>query len=150
MPHLGLIDDSLQQAEASLLRARLHVRGGHIRLSEGRKEDGVAAFYDAMVYAMFRFFDLPESRKRLQIEIGDDLNDDRTLFIILQNSGIIGPAIDIGDFDYIYQKMDDAIEDDLTEFDEVFFMSRFNRIMTALGVIPFDDDELPEGTPVTL
>ena len=46
--------------------------------------------------------------------------------------------------------MDDAIEDNLVDFDEHQFMSRFNRIMTSLEVIPFDKSELPEATPVTL
>ncbi len=150
MPHFGLIDDSLQLAESSLLRARLHVRGGKIRLSEGRKEDGVAALYDAMVFAMLRFFDSDESRKNLQINSDDNLDDDRTLFIILKKSSVINSSVDIEDFDYLYQKMDDAIEDNLIGFDEHQFMSRFNRIMTSLEAIPFDESELPEGTAVTL
>ena len=150
MPHFGLIDDSLQQADASLLRSRLHVRGGRIRLSEGRKEDGVAALYDAIVYAMFRFFDSSELRAKLQIGDDEDLNDDRTLFIILKRSGVIDSSVEVEDFDYLYQKMDDAIEDHLTDFDEHQFMFRFNRIMTALDVIPFDESELPEGTAATL
>jgi hypothetical protein len=150
MPHFGLIDDSLQQADASLLRSRLHVRGGRIRLSEGRKEDGVAALYDAIVYAMFRFFDSSELRAKLQIGDDEDLNDDRTLFIILKRSGVIDSSVEVEDFDYLYQKMDDAIEDHLTDFDEHQFMFRFNRIMTALDAIPFDESELPEGTAATL
>jgi hypothetical protein len=150
MPHFGLIDDSLQKAEASLLRARLHVRGGKIRLSQGRTEDGVAALYDAMVHAMFRFFDSSESRRSLQISLDDDLNDDRVLFLILQKSGIIGKSIDIADFDYICQKMDESIEGKLIDFDEGLFMSRFNRIMTDLQAIPFDESELPEGPAITL
>ncbi len=150
MPHFGLIDDTLQQADASLLRARLHVRGGRIRLSEGRKEDGVAALYDAMVYAMLRFFYSKESRTKLQINNGVDLSEDRTLFIILQKSGIIDQSIGIDDFDYLYQKMDEAIEGELTDFDEDLFISRFERIMTSLEAIPFDERDLPEGDPVTL
>ncbi len=150
MPHFGLIDDDLQQADASLLRSRLHVRGGRIRLSEGRKEDGVAALYDAIVYAMLSYFDSIEQSSKLLIGDDDDLNDDRTLFIILKKSGVIDSSVEIEDFDYIFQKMDDAIEDHLTDFDEHQFMFRFNRIMTALEAIPFDESELPEGTAVTL
>ena len=150
MPHFGLIDESLQQADASLLRARLHVRGGQIRLSEGRKEDGVAALYDAMVHAMLRFLDSDELKRNLQIADDDNLNDDRTLFTILKKSGVIDSSLEVEDFDYLYQKMDDAIEDTLTDFDEHQFMFRFNRIMTALGVIPFDDSDLPERTAATL
>jgi hypothetical protein len=150
MPHFGLVDDTLQQEEASLLRARLHVRGVRIRLSEGRKEDGVAALYDAMLSAMLTFFDSKESRTKLQIDNEVDFNDDRALFIILQKSGIIHPSISLEDFDYLYQKMDEAIEEELTDFDEEQLISGFERIMTNLEVIPFDERELPEGEPVTL
>jgi len=150
MPHFGLIDDSLQQADASLLRARLHVRGGKIRLSEGRKEDGVAALYDAQVHAMFRYFDSSELRSDLPIGDDDDLNDDRTLFIILKKAGVIDSTMDVQDFDYIYQIMDDAIEDNMIEFDEHQFMFRFNRIMISLKALPFDESELPKRIPETL
>ena len=150
MPHFGLIDDSLVQAEASLLRARLHIRGGLIRLSEGRLEDGVAAFYDALVYAMLTHFDSQELRNNLSIHKDDDLNDDRTLFLILKRSGVIDSSVDISDFDYLYRKMDEAIEDELIEFDAHQFMHRFNRIMVTLGTIPFDENDLPKGNPVTL
>ena len=150
MPHFGLIDDSLQLEDASLLRARLHVRGGRIRLEEGRMEDGVAALYDAVVYAMLRFFDSDELRKDLQIDDGDDLNDDRTLFVILKKSKIIDSSVGLVDFEYLFQKMDDAIEDHLTDFDQHQFMYRFNRIMTTLEAIPFDESDLPEGPAITL
>ncbi len=150
MPHFGLIDDSLQQAEASLLRARLHVRGGNIRLSEGRKEDGVAALYDAVVYAMLRFTDSSELRNKLDIKNNDNLNDDRTLFIVLKRSGIIDSSVDIEDFNYLYQIMDDAIEGKLTDFDEAIFMSKFNRLMTLLGAFPSNESDLPEEDSVTL
>ncbi|MGY5855332.1 MAG: hypothetical protein RTS72_01945 [Candidatus Thorarchaeota archaeon] len=150
MPHFGLIDDSLQLEDASLLRARLHVRGGRIRLEEGRMEDGVAALYDAVVYAMLRFFDSDELRKDLQIDDGDDLNDDRTLFVILKKSKIIDSSVGLDDFEYLFQKMDDAIEDHLTDFDQHQFMYRFNRIMTTLEAIPFDESDLPEGPAITL
>lgn len=150
MPHFGLIDESLQQSDASLLRARLHARGGRIRLSEGRTEDGVAALYDAVVHAMLRFFDSEDLKRNLQIDDKDDLDDDRTLFIILKKSRLIDASVDIDDFDYLYQMMDYAIEDKLTDFNEVLFMLRFNKIMTILGAIPFDDSDLPEGPAMTL
>ena len=150
MPHFGLIDDSLSQAEASLLRARLHTRGGYIRLSKGQREDGVAALYDAVVSGMLRFFDSPELKSRLKINENDDLDDDRTLFIILQRSNVLGSKINIEDFDYLYQKMDEAIEGELTDLDENLFISRFKRIMRELEVIPFDETDLPKEMPVTL
>ena len=122
MPHFGLIDDSLNEADASLLRARLHVRGGHIRLSSGRKEDGIAALYDAMLCGMLRFVEDPELKKKLRIAETDDLTDHRTLFIILQKSGIFNQSIAMDDFDYLYQKMDEAIEGELTDFNEEEFL----------------------------
>jgi len=150
MPHFGLIDDSLTQAEASLLRARLHYRGGLIRFSKGQKADGVAAFYDAMVSGMLKFFDSADFRKDLKINREDDVDDDRTLFIILQTSGVLGSTISIEDFDYLYKQMDLAIEGLLTDFDERLFMSRLNRILSDLEVIPFDMSQLPQETSVTL
>ncbi|MFW9787661.1 MAG: hypothetical protein ACFFE2_11435 [Candidatus Thorarchaeota archaeon] len=150
MPHFGLIDDRLHPADAALLRARLHMRGGRIRLLDGRNEDGVAALYDAMVNAMLRFFDSSELRQNLTIGEDDDLNDDRTLFVILKKSGVLDSTVDVLDFDYLRKKMDEAIEDELVEFNAHRFMHLFNRIMALLDVIPFDESDLPEADSVTL
>ena len=43
MPHFGLIDDGMDPADEALLRAKLHVKGGNIRLARGELADAVAS-----------------------------------------------------------------------------------------------------------
>ena len=47
MPHFGLMDATkMTEADASLLRSRLHMRGGKQRLQNGLFAAGIAALYE--------------------------------------------------------------------------------------------------------
>jgi len=89
--------------------------------------------------------ELPKTKKRFRTPKLDAHLDDE-----LDGFDDSSSLVDISDFDYLYRKMDEAIEDELIEFDAHQFMHRFNRIMVTLGTIPFDENDLPKGNPVTL
>jgi hypothetical protein len=60
MPHFGLMDESaLTPADAALLRARLHWRGGKRRILQNKKKAGVATLWDAVLSAG-RYYHLTE------------------------------------------------------------------------------------------
>ncbi len=144
MPHTGLIDDSLDKEEALLMRARLHVKGGWNRFSDGMREDAIAAMYDAVSSAMQRFLFRNVSGMALAIENGEDPSDDYTLFKILKRSGIFDESVSLEDFVYIDQTLDDALEKHLVSFDETLFVETVNVLLVQLGVLPFNACELPD------
>jgi hypothetical protein len=144
MPHAGLIDESLGKGEALLMRARLHVRGSHVRFSEGRRRDGVAAMYDAVSSAM-QMFTQPELMADNSLPMEDvDLSDDLMLFQILKQSGIFDESVSLADFTYLSQCLDDALENRMTEFDETKFVETAHILLLQLRVLPFNECDLPD------
>lgn len=144
MPHSGLIDDSLDKEEALLMRARLHVKGGWNRFSDGMIEDAVAALYDALSSAMQRFLFRNVSGEALVIEDEEDPSDDITLFKVLIRSGIFDESVSLDDFMYIHKTLDEVLERRLVDFDETLFVETVNILLVQLGVIPFNACELPD------
>ena len=144
MPHSGLIDESLEREEALLMRARLHVKGGWNRFSEGMREDAIAAIYDALSSAMQRFLFRNVSGKILTLEYDEDPSDDFTLFKILKRSGVFNTSVSLDDFMYIDQTLDDALENRLDTFDESRFIETANILLIQLGVLPFNQCEPPD------
>jgi hypothetical protein len=144
MPHTGLINEAVPIEEALLMRARLHVRGGWIRFSEGRREDAIAAIYDALSSAMQRFLFQSVSGQAMKINKNEDPSNDLTLFTILKRSGIFDESVNLDDFMYIYQTLDDALENRLSSFDETRFIEITNKLLVNLDVLPFDMSDLPD------
>lgn len=144
LPHAGAIDESLEDDEALLMRARLHIRGGWIRFTEGRTADGIAAIYDALSSSM-QIFLLPDASGRFQtIAEGEDPSDDLVLFKTLKRSGVFDDSVSDEDFAFIAESLDDALENRLMTFDETRFIETANRLFIQLGVLPFDACELPD------
>ncbi|MGY5876649.1 MAG: hypothetical protein RTU30_12955 [Candidatus Thorarchaeota archaeon] len=150
MPHFGLIKPGLSTDEDALYRAKLHVRGGRIRLSQGSVPDAVAAFYDALSSAMQHYVSSPKHVRVLDIRRGENLDNDRTLFTILKRSWIIDDSVSGSDFEFIYKAMDDAIEGKLIDLDSDHFVSVLENILTQLEVLPIVEGELPDELPATL
>jgi hypothetical protein len=144
LPHTGLIDESLEGEEALLMRARLHVKGGWKRFSDGETRDAIAAMYDAISSAMQRFLFRNVSENVLALENGEDPSVDFTLFKILKRSGIFDESVSLDDFRYIDQTLNDALEGHLDTFDETRFIEEANILLIQLGVIPFNGCELPD------
>jgi len=136
--------DKLGSAEASLLRARLHIRSGKRRLNQGKISLGILTLYDALNSAMQWFIALPENRKKLLVREGDNLNNDKTVFMVLVRSGILDRSFD---YDALDKLVDEALKQDMSHFDYTKILKGIEHVMTKLGVMPFDENELGPEEP---
>ena len=149
MPHFGLMstEDSFKTEEGALLRAKLHIRSGKRRLRQGKVSAGMVTLYDAVSFAMRWYISSSERKSKLSIKDGENLNDDKTVFEILKRSGVM---ID-SDFDYLIldQLVDRALEDEMAAYDYYGILKSVESFMTTMGVMPFDENELPPEDPLT-
>ncbi len=147
MPHAGLMDENALGPEAGpLMRARLHIRGGKRRLRQGKISAGVVTLYDALSAAMEWYVASPDRRSKLSIADSDNLADEKSLFAVLQRSGVLDQAFDYTAFDSLVEK---AAYEELPEYDFVSLLQAFESMMARLGVMPFDENELPPEDPST-
>jgi len=134
MPHTGIIDESLEGAEELHMRAKLHTKGGLDRFSNGMTADAIAAIYDAISSAMQRYLLLEDAGCDIQRKAEDDISDDHMVFEILLRSGCFDENTTSGDFEFIEQVLDDALEDRLDSFDETSFLDVSMYILRQLGI----------------
>lgn len=147
MPHAGLMDaDALGPEAGSLMRAKLHIRGGRRRLRQGKISAGILTLYDALSAAMEWYVAANERRVNLQVREGENLNDDRTLFNVLARSGILDNNFDYEAFDKLVEK---ASNEEMPQYDYSKLLEGIESLMTRLGVMPFDERELPPEDPST-
>jgi hypothetical protein len=148
MPHFGLMDtkDSFEKPEGALLRARLHIRGGKRRLRQGKISAGIVTLYDALMFALRWYIAKPERREALAVRKEDDLTDEKTVFDILKRSNVINVEFDYDAFDALVNK---ASEEEMPEYDYNGMLRDFEAFMTSLGVMPFDEAQLPPEDPAT-
>jgi len=147
MPHAGLMDESaLGPEKGPLLRAKLHIRGGKRRLKQGKISAGIITLYDALSAAMEWYVAANERRVNLQVREGENLNDDRTLFNVLTRSGILDKKFDYEAFDKLVEK---ASDEEMPQYDYSKLLEGIESLMTRLGVVPFDERELPPEDPST-
>ncbi|MBI5585702.1 MAG: hypothetical protein HY892_17975 [Deltaproteobacteria bacterium] len=146
MPHFGLMDPNALGTEAAALqRARLHIRGGRRRLRQGKISAGFGTLFDALLFALAWYIASPDRRKSLPLKEGDDLRDDRTVFARLVEAGVLD-----GRFDY--QAFNDLMETapaHSSTYDYSEPLRSIEAIMIRLGVMPFDENELPPEDPAT-
>jgi hypothetical protein len=141
MPHAGLMDERrLGPIEGPLQRARLHIRGGKRRLRQGKISAGIAAIYDALSGALQWYVASPGRLAALAIDPGADLNDDRTVFRTLVRSGVLDGRFDFDAFDRLTER---ALHEDLAGYDYRETLAGIESVMRQLGVMPFDESELP-------
>ncbi len=139
MPHFGLMDEyALGPVEGPLMRARLHIRGGKRRLRQGKISAGIITLYDALCSAMEQYIAVPERKKRLKMKEDDNLKDDKILFAVLNNSGILDGSFDYEAFNELVEK---ASKQEMPDYKKV--LDGVESVMTQLGVMPFDENELP-------
>ncbi|MGY5880244.1 MAG: hypothetical protein RTV31_08335 [Candidatus Thorarchaeota archaeon] len=134
IPHTGTIDETLDGEQELLMRARLHVRGGLDRFSQGMRVDAIAALYDAISSAMQRFVLLDGVIHDLIIN-DDDVSDDQALFRVLLRSGVFDEVTTQEDYDFIGQTLEDAFENQLETFDETSFLEISESLLIQLGII---------------
>ncbi len=148
MPHFGLMrtEDSFRTEEGALLRARLHIRAGRRRLRQGKISAGIVTLYDALLFAMQWYAASAERRQMLKITDKDSLKDDKVLYSVLTRSGVLDGNFDYPAFDALAEK---AGEDEMKGFDYIDMLKGLESVMGQLGVMPFDENNLPAEDPST-
>jgi len=148
MPHFGLMDtkDSFDKPEGALLRARLHIRGGKRRLRQGKISAGIITLYDALMFALRWYISSPDRREMLFVREEDDLTNEKTVFDILKRSKVAIYDFDYDEFNALVEK---ASEVEMPEYDYSKMLRDFEAFMTSLGVMPFDEAQLPPEDPAT-
>lgn len=146
MPHFGLMNaDELGAEKAALQRARLHIRGGRRRLRQGKISAGIVTLYDALESALEWYFCAPDRRRSAGIS-GAPPRDSRTLCAILTGAGILDGAFDFDSFDALTEK---ALHEELPRLDWRPLLEGVEGVMSSLGIMPFDEEELPPEDPRT-
>ena len=148
MPHFGLMDATkMTEADAALLRVRLHIRGGRQRFERGMLAAGSASLYDALGYAMRWYLSFPEHRARLDVIGDEDFRDDASLFAVLARGGVISDSFDFGAFECLVER---SLDDESFQFDAPRVLAQIENVMTDLEVMPFDEAALPPEKPGAL
>src|SRR3990172_1491214 len=140
MPHFGLMDEkTLGPVEGPLQRARLHIRGGKRRLRQGKISAGIVTLYDALLAVMQAYAASPE-RTRLDIRAGEDINNEKVLYAALVRSGVLDGKFNFEVFDRLTEK---ALNEEMPGYDYRELLTGIESVMTQLGVMPFDETQLP-------
>ena len=137
--------DALGAEAAALQRARLHIRGGRRRLRQGKISAGLGTLYDALLFALEWYIASPHRRKTLPIKEGDNLRDDRTLFALLAESGVTDGRFDLEAF----KDLVETAPSETSGYAYTEILNRVESVMTRLGVMPFEESELPPEDPST-
>jgi hypothetical protein len=130
---------------AALQRARLHLRGGRRRLRQGKISYGIAALADALTNAMEWFCAAPARRARVPAT-PEELRSDRTLYAALVRGAVLDGTFD---FDRFERLVDRALETELPAADAAGIADGVAGVFTQLGVLPFDENQLPQEDPLT-
>jgi hypothetical protein len=147
MPHFGLMNEQdLGPVRGPFQRARLHIRGGKRRLRQGKISAGIVTLYDALEGAMRSYIADPSRLKTLSIKENEDLNDDKALYAVLVRSKVLDGSFDFEAFDRLTER---ALNEELANYDYQGLLSEIESIMIRLGVMPFNETELPPEDPAT-
>ncbi|MBI5739709.1 MAG: hypothetical protein HZA16_03220 [Nitrospirae bacterium] len=148
MPHFGLMDeDALGPVGGPLMRARLHVRGGTRRLRQGKISLGIITLYDAVISAMQWYIAGPEHARNFSFQEGEDSRNDAVVYRVLTRAGVLDGKFDYDAFDALSER---ALYQDMSDYDYRDLLSGVESVMTQLGVMPFDEDEIPPEDPKTV
>jgi len=137
---------ALGPIEGPFQRARLHIRGGKRRLRQGKISAGIVTLYDALLAAMESYVNSPEHKRKLVTKQGDDLRDERTAYAVLVRSGVLDGAFEFETFERLMER---ALNEEMPGYDYRDVLQGIDRVMYQLGVMPFDDADLPPEDPNT-
>ena len=84
-----------------------------------------------------------EKRRSCQ---GGERKSSRKIYELLTESGILDGAFDFAAFDALAEK---ALHEELPGYDPWELLAGLESVMTQLGVMPFDEEELPKEDPAT-
>ena len=150
MPHFGLIKEGIAPDEEALIRAKLHMRSGDIRMRKGELSDAIASYYDAFSSAMLRFFVSDVLRKKYFLPDSVDITDDHALFLILKEKGVINDSFTDVHFHQIETLLEAAFEGWVEKCDYHTVLTRLDSVMKQLDIIPILPGEVPDENSVTL
>ena len=136
----------MSPAEASLTRARLHIRAGKRRLRQGKISAGIVTLYDALTYAIDWYLSDTSHQENLIVKEGERITNDSQAFAILHRSGVLGKDVDPHEMDKVFET---ALDSDMHDYDYSGFLKSIESAMTYLGVMPFDEATLPSEDPKT-
>ena len=139
-------EDALGPVQGPLQRAMLHIRGGRRRLRQGKISAGIVTFYDALSSAMQWYLALPARRSKLVVVRDEDLLDDRTAYAVLVRSGVLDGRFDFDAFDRLTEH---ALLNEMPGYDYRAILKGVEAVMEQLGVMPFDEADLPAEDPNT-
>jgi hypothetical protein len=144
MPHFGLMEEKkLGPVQGPFQRARLHLRGGKRRLRQGKVSDGIVTLYDALTAAMESF---AASDKGNKVVTRESARNEKQLFCSLVQAGLLDGSFDFFSFDRLAEK---ALFRDLSGYDYRPLLAQIEELMEQLGVMPFDEAQLPPEDPET-
>jgi hypothetical protein len=145
-PHFGLMDPGkMNPAEAALLRAKLHWRGGCRRLREAKTAAGIAALYDALLSGL-RWHILMHRPASPETAARRELENEGFLFNWGRQAGILDQSVDLAG---IRTVVDQALGGGAVDVDRDLFREQLELLLTGIGVLPFADKELPPEDPDT-
>ena len=134
----------MREADAELLHARLHIRGGKRRLRQGKGAAGLAALYDALIHGL-RWYAL-ENRTTLNSADETELQDERNIFVRLAQTRVLS---NLAEFDALTALVERAIDDPTFRLNAAGELAKIENWLTRLGVMPFDEAALPPEDPAT-
>lgn len=139
-------EDALGPVEGPLQRARLHIRGGKRRLRQGKIAAGIVTLYDALSSAMQGYIASPDGRSKLVIIGGEDLFNDRIAYAVLVRSGVLDGRFDFDAFDRVTER---ALDQEMSGYEYRELLEGVEAVMEQLGIMPFDEADLPPEDPKT-
>lgn len=145
-PHFGMMDETkMTKEEALLLRCKLHWRCGVRRVRENKSAAGLATVYDAMLSAM-RWYILTKLERELGGNGDEKLENERFVFSLLRRVGLIDEILNL---QFIVETVDRALMEEDVREDQQKVLMLITRLLTKIGILPFDESQLPPENPST-
>jgi|SRR5919109_1235930 hypothetical protein len=144
MTHYGLTDTTkMIQADAALISARRHLRGGKHYIQKGASTAGMTALYIAVLCGM-RYYVAKNKRCASFLE-NTDLWDATSLFYALTRAGVFDDPLAMNRFSLIVER---ALWQESFSFDADATLVEVEAMLKKLGVIPINDlsGSLPNAT----
>lgn len=137
----------MSREAAALLRAKLHLRCGLRRVREGKDGAGLATLYDALLSAMrWHILTTPALKEMLGADLIERLENERVVVALMRRAGILDGVFD---WEHFQGLVDQALMGEHCTPDRQALLAGVEGLMTRLGVMPFDEKELPAEAPDT-
>ena len=140
MPYYGSMNSTHMTGEEALMRSRLHLRGGKRRLQEGLSAAGLAALYDSLLFGMWYYIVIHEQCEEIGITSSDALWDDAALYHNLAKAGSFDDPCAFNRLSLIVER---ALWQESFSLDAHAVFAEVEKMLTNLGVMPFNDSTLP-------